>query len=70
MEFRDIIKMWPSVATLARDAGTNYDVARKWVKHNRIPAEYWAAIIKAAQNRGYPVTCLDMVKMAAKVPPS
>jgi hypothetical protein len=73
MHHRDIVKMWSSCAELARDlaragkAITPMGVAR-WAQRNRLPAEWWEAVTKAGQQRGFLVTVGLLSRIAARRP--
>lgn len=43
--FRDIIGLWRSPEAMADDIGANAAAVRKWSQRNRIPSEWWDAIL-------------------------
>lgn len=51
MTFVDIIKRWGE-ADLAKDLGLPTKNVRRWVDNGSIPAEWFAAIARAAAHRG------------------
>lgn len=70
--FADIIDLWNSSEALAAEvtgAGprkvTGFAV-RKWRSRNRIPGEYWAAVVKAAHARGLDVSYEALAQIAER----
>lgn len=70
--FSDVINLWPSRTALAGDIGLeDANLVRSWRSRDRIPDEYWAAIVKAAGERGFSkvtphlLTALAATKRAA-----
>lgn len=64
--FRAVIDLWPSCAEFARDIDAPYNTAAAWYGRNSIPPEHWAAIIVAAERRGFEgVTAEALTAIAA-----
>ena len=49
--YRDVIQGWPDREALAHDVGTTTEAVRKWWERDRIPPEYWSALIQGAAGR-------------------
>lgn len=64
--FRDVIEQWPDVSSMAEDIDRKPNLIRKWKERDRIPAETWLGIVKAAERRGYRVTLEDLARLASK----
>jgi hypothetical protein len=60
--FSDVIGLWPSATELARDLGVKEVTARAW-KARGIPAQYWADLVSAANNRN--LTGVTFERLAA-----
>jgi hypothetical protein len=52
----DIVELWPRTRDFADDCGVEWMTAHQWRRRNKIPPEYWAALVKGAKRRGYNVT--------------
>lgn len=68
---RDLLALWPkpSLETLAGDIGASLAAVRKWPQRDRIPSEYWLAIVRAASEREIGgVTYEALAEMHAKPP--
>jgi len=66
MDNRDIIDLWPSVPTLARDLNIQATRAWKWYGRKSIPADWWLRVVKAGRNRGLPVSLEALAQAAEK----
>lgn len=75
MEFKSIINEWPNVASLAADLHRrNRQVSveafhhriNKWQRRNKIPAEYWADFLSAAEERGIKVDHNSLMRAAQR----
>lgn len=57
--FKSIISLWPSYGDLAKDvtaaggAPVRYGNVQIWSFRDSIPPEWWRAVIKAAEQRGF-----------------
>ena len=51
---RDIIDLWPapSIRSFADDLGLKYSTAQVMRYRNSIASDHWAAVVKAAHDRG------------------
>lgn len=54
--FRDLLGQWPSLEALAHDVGATTHRVSKWRIRDRVPSEYWQALLEGAERRGIPVT--------------
>lgn len=52
----DIGTLWPRPCDFARAVGVPYNITRKWMERDRIPAEYWVRVVKACHEIDAPVT--------------
>lgn len=65
--FRDVISRWPTVPSMGVDAGVGERTAFSWWQRDSIPADRFAAIIRAARLRGYEgVTAERLAEIAEK----
>ncbi len=64
--FREVIAAWPSLETLAEDAGVSANTAKQWRTRNKIPDERWAAVAAGADRRGLPVTLEVLADLSAR----
>lgn len=51
--FRDIIGLWPSHRAMAGDCGAKHWAVAKWHQRDRIPAEWWNAVVDGAAKAGH-----------------
>jgi hypothetical protein len=71
---QDIIELWSSRQNLADDVSArigralNIFAVHRWYQRNRIPAEYYPAIMDAASARGLDVSLLDLIGTRAYEP--
>ena len=64
---RDIIKLWPSRATLAADAGLTVNAVHQWHHRNKLwPGERDEGMLIAAGLRGIRLTADDLVKVRGR----
>lgn len=61
----DIIDLWPSQADFASDCEAKWMTAHQWRLRDRIPPEYWSALVKAAKRRGLNVSERTLIEMTA-----
>lgn len=64
--FKDLLDQWPSMEALAGDVGATVHRVRKWRVRNRVPAEYWDALLRAAGEREIAATPELLVSLAAE----
>lgn len=50
--FAEVIDLWPTAEDLARDINVKGGTVRAWKRRGIIPAEYWAAVVRAGAKRG------------------
>lgn len=63
--YRSIIDMWPTYASLASDLQVTPDAVKQMRRRDRIPARHWLALIKSAERNGFPeVTLHQLAKWA------
>jgi hypothetical protein len=64
--FASVIDLWPTATELAADIGEKDGTVRQWRNRDRIPAEFWEAIVGAAAARGFSgVTPEALARIAA-----
>lgn len=66
--FRSIIGLWPSADAMAAEIGAGVAAARKWWQRDRIPDDWWAAVLAAPRVKAANITADVMVSLAARVP--
>lgn len=54
--FTAVIDLWQNVAAFAREIGEPYENTQQWRRNDSIPGRAFAAIVRAAEARGFPVT--------------
>jgi len=54
--FIGVIDLWQNVAAFARDIGEPYENVQQWRRNDSIPGRAFAAIVRAARARDFPVT--------------
>lgn len=68
---RAVCELWPSLEALADDTGASLFAVRKWHHRNRLPSEWWGAVVSAAEGRGINrVTLEALASMHARRPTS
>jgi len=67
VSFRSIIDLWPSADAMAGEIGAGVAAVRKWAQRDRIPAEWWSAVLAAPRVRKARITAELMAKLAARV---
>ncbi|MDR9393959.1 MAG: hypothetical protein RI571_06480 [Roseovarius sp.] len=66
---RDLIDRWATRKQLADEIGASLASVHKWAKFNRIPANWQASVIRAAQAQGFSdITAEWMVSSHAQEP--
>jgi hypothetical protein len=56
---RAVCELWPSLDALAADTGASLFAVRKWHNRKRVPAEWWTAVVTAAEGRGFKNVTLE-----------
>lgn len=51
-QITNLIDTWKPRKELADEIGANVEAVHKWAKANRIPSEWQALVVRAAQARG------------------
>lgn len=64
--FIDVIGLWPSTVAMADDLGVTYDVVRRWLERDSIPAWVWQDLLKHAAKRKIGLRADDLVKLAGR----
>lgn len=66
--FTDVIGFWESPDELANAVGAKIETARKWRQRDKIPAEWWGAVVEAARSTkaGHDLTTDDLARIAAR----
>lgn len=67
---REILDLWPTYAELRRQLlAQGHDLSEmlvaRWAQRNSIPAEWWLAVVAAAEQAGHPV---DLALLARTAP--
>lgn len=66
---RAVCEKWPSLEALSDDTRASLFAVRKWHFRNRLPSEWWGAIVAAAEARGISgVTLEALASMHARKP--
>lgn len=64
--FRDVIALWASPDAMAADIGAGVPAVRKWSQRDRIPDEWWAAVLATGTAKVKGVTADVLVRLAAR----
>lgn len=64
LTFHDIMGLWPTLAAFASDVGVPYGHVKQWKHRGTVPAHHFAAVVRAAFVRGYPVSLETLVSAA------
>lgn len=65
--FRDVIARWPTVAAFAREVGALERTAMSWWQRDSIPAEWFAAVVRAAVIAGFLDVTADRLMAIAEL---
>ncbi len=68
--FRAVIGLWPSAEAMAAEIGAGPFAARKWATRNRIPDDWWSAVLASPTAQAAGVTADLLVELAARIPVS
>jgi hypothetical protein len=49
---RALLALWPSLEAISDDTGASLFAVRKWPQRDRIPSEWWSALVRSAGERG------------------
>ena len=52
--FTAVIDLWRNVAAFAREVGEPYENTQQWRRNDSIPGRAFAAVVRAAEARGFP----------------
>lgn len=63
-----IAHIWTTMAELAADLGKPYPTVAAWKARGRIPADYDADLIAAAERRGFVLTYEDLARARRAAP--
>jgi hypothetical protein len=66
VSFRSIIELWPTADAMAAEIGAGVAAARKWQQRDRIPAEWWSAVLAAPRVKEARITAELLAKLAAR----
>jgi hypothetical protein len=64
-----LLRLWPDIATVARDLTLSHFTVAAWLRRGSIPVAYWDDLVKAARRRGIQgvtYATLRAVSVAAK----
>lgn len=50
---RDLIDRWPTRRAMSDEVGAKEAAVHKWARSGRIPSQHQAAVVAAAQKRGF-----------------
>lgn len=66
--FSDVIALWPNSEELGKALKIKGPTVRKWRARDRIPPEYWAGLVAAAEQAGIDGVSLDLLaRLAGRV---
>lgn len=63
--FRSIIDLWPSTDAMADELRASPMAVRKWWQRNRIPAEWWSAVLSAPRVKAAHIITADLLAALA-----
>lgn len=66
--FRSIIELWPSREAMAGDTGAPATAVSKWWQRDRLPAEWWSAVLATETATINLVTAEVLTGLAARQP--
>lgn len=66
--FRSVIELWPSREAMASDLRIGASAVSKWWQRNRIPPEWWSAVIETDRAGSANVTAETLTTLAAREP--
>jgi hypothetical protein len=66
--FRSIIELWPSPSpdSMAMEIGAGIPAVRKWYQRDRIPAEWWVAVLASEPARAAGVNAETLAALVAR----
>ena len=64
--FRELMELWPTVSAFAEAIDAPQPTANKWRQRDRIPADWWAAVLKTQEAKESRVTADLLVTLAAR----
>lgn len=66
MFFKPIIELWSGPAALAEDLEVPAKNVRRWIDSDSIPADWFAAVVRAAQRREFQGVTVDRLAEIAE----
>lgn len=66
-DFREIIDWFDTYRGLGEALGAAAPTVKQWRRRNRVPAEYWSALVREAAKHGIALTCDHMAALAEKL---
>lgn len=66
MDYKQIIDGIGGYRQLAEAIQVNPERVRKWYERNRIPADYWMSVVKAANRSGHKVSLDHLAQIAGQ----
>jgi len=48
----ELLSLWPTIASLARDLGLHHSTVGSWAVRNSIPVERWSGVVMSARSHG------------------
>jgi hypothetical protein len=64
--FRAVVELWDTPEVLAGEIGVGVWAARKWSQRDRIPPEWWSAIVSTDTARRGGLTLEILARLAAR----
>lgn len=68
--FRAVIRLWTTPDAMAVDIGAGVSATRKWLHRDRIPDEWWQAVLKSPPAVKAGLTAETFVELAARNVPA
>ena len=68
--FSDLIVMWPTMPTLARDLRLSRNTVAAWQRRASIPPRYWDDVIRSAEQHGIRGVTRDLLHDLATSKPA
>jgi len=64
--FRAVIELWPSREALASEIGARSSAVSKWWQRDRIPSEYWLAVLGSPKAQAARLSSELLADLAAR----
>ena len=68
--FRSVLGVWPTLQAAAEAIGAKREAVAKWHQRDSIPAEWWTALVQAAESQGVKVGVDELADLAASRRPA